>query len=81
MAELLAVNALAAGYGRAVVLHDVAFGLGEGEALAVLGRNGVGTTTLIDSLVGVTRSGVEYAFAIVSGVRPIPLIPWAYFRT
>ena len=55
MAELLTVDSLSAGYGRAVVLSDVAFRLGEGEALAVLGRNGVGKTTLIDSLVGVTR--------------------------
>src|SRR5262245_6196762 len=55
MAELLAVRDLSAGYGRAVVLHDLAFDLAEGEALAVLGRNGVGKTTLIDSLVGVTR--------------------------
>jgi branched-chain amino acid transport system ATP-binding protein len=55
MAELLAVDRLSSGYGRAVVLSDVAFRLGEGEALAVLGRNGVGKTTLIDSLVGVTR--------------------------
>ena len=68
MAELLAVNALAAGYGRAVVLHDVAFGLGEGEALAVLGRNGVGKTTLIDSLVGVTR---RFAGSIVLGGRDV----------
>jgi branched-chain amino acid transport system ATP-binding protein len=55
MAELLDVDRLSSGYGRAVVLHDVSFRLGEGEALAVLGRNGVGKTTLIDSLVGVTR--------------------------
>ncbi len=55
MAELLAVSGLSAGYGRAVVLSDIAFRLREGEALAVLGRNGVGKTTLIDSLVGVTR--------------------------
>ena len=55
MAELLTVSGLSAGYGRAVVLSDVAFRLGEGEALAVLGRNGVGKTTLIDSVVGVTR--------------------------
>ena len=55
MADLLAVSHLSAGYGRAVVLSDVAFRLGEGEALAVLGRNGVGKTTLIDSIVGVTR--------------------------
>src|SRR5689334_23624988 len=55
MVELLTVNGLIAGYGRAVVLSDIAFRLGEGEALAVLGRNGVGKTTLIDSLIGVTR--------------------------
>ena len=55
MAELLAVSGLSAGYGRAVVLSDIAFRLAEGEALAVLGRNGVGKTTLIDSLIGVTR--------------------------
>src|SRR5436305_6746459 len=55
MAELLAVSGLSAGYGRAVVLSDIAFRLEEGEALAVLGRNGVGKTTLIDSIVGVTR--------------------------
>jgi len=55
MADLLAVSGLSAGYGRAVVLSDIAFRLGEGEALAVLGRNGVGKTTLINSIVGVTR--------------------------
>ena len=55
MTELLAVDGLSSEYGRAVVLADVSFGLAEGEALAVLGRNGVGKTTLIDSLVGVTR--------------------------
>ena len=55
MADLLRIEGLSAGYGRAVVLDDVALRLGEGEALAVLGRNGVGKTTLIDSIVGVTR--------------------------
>jgi len=55
MADLLAIQGLSAGYGRAVVLSDIALRLGEGEALAVLGRNGMGKTTLIDSIVGVTR--------------------------
>ena len=55
MPELLSVAGLSAGYGRAVVLSDVGLRLSEGEALAVLGRNGVGKTTLIDSIVGVTR--------------------------
>ena len=68
MAELLAVEGLSAGYGRAVVLSDISFRLGEGEALAVLGRNGMGKTTLIDSLVGVTR---RFAGSIVLGHREI----------
>ena len=55
MADLLAVEGLSAGYGRAVVLSDIAFRLGAGEALAVLGRNGVGKTTLGNSIDGVTR--------------------------
>jgi len=55
MADLLTIEGLKAGYGRAVVLSDIALRVGEGEALAVLGRNGVGKTTLIDSIVGVTR--------------------------
>jgi branched-chain amino acid transport system ATP-binding protein len=55
MVDLLVISGLSAGYGRAVALSDISFRLGEGEALAVLGRNGVGKTTLIDSIVGVTR--------------------------
>ena len=68
MAELLAVKGLSAGYGRAVVLSDISFRLGEGEALAVLGRNGMGKTTLIDSLVGVTR---HFTGSIALGGREI----------
>jgi branched-chain amino acid transport system ATP-binding protein len=55
MAELLQVHGLSAGYGEAVVLHDVGFALGEGETLALLGRNGTGKTTLINTLAGATR--------------------------
>ncbi len=50
MADLLAVEDLSAGYGRGRrAVATSAFRLGEGEALAVLGRNGVGKTTLIDT--------------------------------
>ena len=55
MPELLRIEGLAAGYGEAVVLHDVSFALDEGATLALLGRNGVGKTTLIDTLAGTTR--------------------------
>jgi branched-chain amino acid transport system ATP-binding protein len=54
MAELIAVEALSAGYGEARVIFDLDLTLQEGRSLAVLGRNGAGKTTLINSLIGVT---------------------------
>src|ERR1700691_4926130 len=55
MAELLSIEQLSAGYGEAVVLSNVSLTLNEGQALALLGRNGMGKTTLINTIVGVTR--------------------------
>jgi branched-chain amino acid transport system ATP-binding protein len=55
MAELLAVEGLTAGYGESVVLEDVSLSLAEGDTLALLGRNGVGKTTLLVTLMGLTR--------------------------
>jgi branched-chain amino acid transport system ATP-binding protein len=55
MAELLALKDLVAGYGEAVVVSGVSLTLAEGEALALLGRNGTGKTTLLNSIIGVTR--------------------------
>jgi branched-chain amino acid transport system ATP-binding protein len=54
MAELLEVESLSAGYGEARVVHGVSFAVQDGQSLALLGRKGVGKTTLIDSLIGVT---------------------------
>src|SRR5215467_1747386 len=55
MPELLAIERLCAGYGEAIVLSDISFRLDEGQSLALLGRNGMGKTTLVNSIVGVTR--------------------------
>ena len=55
MPELLQVRDLVAGYGEAVVLNGVSFSLAAGHTLALLGRNGTGKTTLINTLVGTTR--------------------------
>ena len=53
--ELLRIEGLRAGYGEAVVLEDIGLELAAGQSLALLGRNGTGKTTLINSIAGVTR--------------------------
>lgn len=55
MPDLLAIERLCAGYGEAVVLFNISLSLREGQAIALLGRNGMGKTTLINTIVGVTR--------------------------
>ncbi len=55
MSLLLAVEDVSAGYGAAVVLDRVSISLEEGKSLALLGRNGMGKTTVITSIVGLTR--------------------------
>ena len=64
MPEALKLTGVRAGYGATVVLEDIGFTLAERGSLAVLGRNGVGKTTLLASIMGLTtfHSGrIEYA--------------------
>jgi branched-chain amino acid transport system ATP-binding protein len=83
MAELLALEEVTAGYGNAVVLEGVSLTLGEGGTLAVLGRNGVGKTTLLKTLVGLTSlkrgsirvRGREFS-ALPVHVRPHAGLGW-----
>jgi branched-chain amino acid transport system ATP-binding protein len=73
MPELLEIDQLCAGYGQAVVIPKMTLRLGEGQVLALLGRNGTGKTTLINSIVGVTRrfSGtVRLGGRDVTSLRP-----------
>jgi branched-chain amino acid transport system ATP-binding protein len=73
MSELLRLENLSAGYGEAVVLHDISFALGEGQTLALLGRNGTGKTTLINTLAGVTRQhggGIALGGVVLNRLAP-----------
>jgi branched-chain amino acid transport system ATP-binding protein len=72
MSELLRVEGLRAGYGEAVVLDGVDVALPEGHTLALLGRNGTGKTTLINTLVGVTT---HHGGRIVLGGREVQRLP------
>jgi len=51
---LLDLRKVCAGYGPARVLHDMELSVRRGETLVVIGRNGVGKTTLIETIIGLT---------------------------
>jgi branched-chain amino acid transport system ATP-binding protein len=53
--ELLVAEGLVSGYGESIVLEGVSFSLDEGGSLALLGRNGVGKTTLLLTLMGLAK--------------------------
>jgi branched-chain amino acid transport system ATP-binding protein len=57
-AASLEINGLCAGYGPTRIIEDISFSVKAGERLAMLGRNGVGKTTLLMTLMGLsTRHG------------------------
>jgi branched-chain amino acid transport system ATP-binding protein len=72
MSDILRIEGLSAGYGEAIVLSGIDLNVAEGQALAVLGRNGMGKTTLINSVVGVTR---RFGGRIVLGGVDITKMP------
>ena len=55
MAELLRMDGVWSGYGEAIVLEAISLAMAEGDSLALLGRNGMGKTTLIATLMGAAR--------------------------
>lgn len=72
MPDALRLSQVRAGYGETVVLEDVDFTVPERGSLAVLGRNGVGKTTLLATVMGHTTfhsGGIEYEG------RPISRLP------
>jgi urea transport system ATP-binding protein len=61
---MLSVDRVSASYGSSQVLYDIDLHVGEGEAVALLGRNGVGKTTLLRTIIGLHPAGAgTMAFA------------------
>jgi branched-chain amino acid transport system ATP-binding protein len=75
---MLEVRDLHSGYGEAVVVRGVSLDVGAGEIVALLGRNGMGKTTLIRSIMGLTppriRSGsITWHDENLIGLRPLEI--------
>lgn len=69
---LLSLRAFSAGHGAARVLHEMNLEVARGETLVVIGRNGVGKSTLLESIVGLTT---RHAGEIHFDGRRIDLLP------
>lgn len=73
MSEVLSVRQLQAGYGQAKVLQGIDLSLQAGRGIALLGRNGMGKTTLINTIVGHTQHFGGKIFLHgkdITGLRP-----------
>ena len=53
---MLAVQQLEAGYGESIILRDVSLKVKQGQVVCLLGRNGVGKTTLMKSIMGLLKA-------------------------
>lgn len=70
---LLEARGLVSGYGQSQVLHGVDFCVRRGETVGLLGRNGMGKTTLLKSMLGILKphaGEVRVRGRAMTGVRP-----------
>lgn len=70
---MLSVTGLESGYGRARVLFGVSLEVGPGQLVCVMGRNGVGKTTLLNTIMGVlpaTAGTVTFDGRDITGLKP-----------
>jgi branched-chain amino acid transport system ATP-binding protein len=70
---LLSVQKLSSGYGASAVLRDVSFDIAKGEIFVVLGKNGMGKSTLVKTIMGFVRptgGTVLFNSKVVTGVQP-----------
>ena len=73
MSALLQVARLEAFYGASQILHGVDFSVARGEQVALIGRNGMGKTTLLRSLMGLVagcRGDVVFSGRSIRGAAP-----------
>jgi ABC-type branched-subunit amino acid transport system ATPase component len=69
LSSILDVSQVTAGYGRTMIVRDVSLAIQPGEIVAIVGRNGVGKTTLIKAIIGLlqlARGTIAFAGANIS---------------
>ena len=74
---MIRIEDLNAGYGPLQVLRDITLDVGEGEIVAVLGSNGVGKTTLNNTLSGLIKpssGSIYFDDVLISGRDPVEIV-------
>ena len=74
---MIRIEGLNAGYGPLQVLRDITLDVGEGEIVAVLGSNGVGKTTLNNTLSGLIKpssGSIYFDHVLISGRDPVEIV-------
>lgn len=74
---MIRIEGLNAGYGPLQVLRDITLDVGEGEIVAVLGSNGVGKTTLNNTLSGLIKpssGSIHFDDVLISGRDPVEIV-------
>lgn len=74
---MIRIEGLTAGYGPLQVLRDVTLDVGEGEIVAVLGSNGVGKTTLNNTISGLIKpssGSIYFDDLLISGRDPVEIV-------
>ena len=74
---MIRIEGLNAGYGPLQVLRDITLDVGEGEIVAVLGSNGVGKTTLNNTLAGLIKpssGSIYFDDVLISGRDPVEIV-------
>ena len=74
---MISIEGLNAGYGPLQVLRDVTLDVGEGEIVAVLGSNGVGKTTLNNTISGLIKpssGSIYFDDVLISGRDPVEIV-------
>ena len=74
---MIRIEGLNAGYGPLQVLRDVTLDVGEGEIVAVLGSNGVGKTTLNNTISGLIKpssGSIYFDDDLISGRDPVEIV-------
>lgn len=74
MSAFFEVSGVEGGYGGGRVLNSVSFGIERGEVLAMIGRNGVGKTTLMRALIGLVPLSVEALRSMASSWHAKPYV-------